>query len=135
MSVYKKLNHIAVIVENIEQALIPYEKGLGLKATEIEFVESYNCRVVFIPIGDTQIELIEPLGEEGDLVEFLKGGGGLHHLAIEVDEVEQAINDMEAVGVEMKDKVPKKGAHDATVAFSENQEFAGVTMEFVKPKR
>ncbi len=68
----KKINHIAIIVKDLETALIPYREGLGLKETEVEFVESFNVRLVFLPIGDTQIELIQPLGDEGDLWNFYK---------------------------------------------------------------
>lgn len=129
----KKINHIAIIVNNIEQALIPYQAGLGLTPTEIEYVESYNVRVVFLPIGDTQIELVQPLGEEGDLVEFLRTtGGGLHHIAMEVDEIEKTIHVIENSGVEMEDRIPRPGANNSAVAFTKKAAFNGVVFEFVQ---
>ena len=105
----KKINHIAIIVKDLETALIPYREGLGLKETEVEFVESFNVRLVFLPIGDTQIELIQPLGDEGDLVEFLqKTGGGLHHIAVEVDDIHKTLQNMEDLSIDMKDRSPRR---------------------------
>lgn len=130
----KKINHIAIVVEDIEKALIPYQEGLGLKPTEIEYVESFNVRVVFLPIGDTQIELVQPLDKEGELVDFLKEtGGGLHHIAVEVESVEDSIKQIESSGKVMKDKHPRKGAHNTSVAFVEKQSFDGVIIELVQP--
>ena len=132
----KKINHIAIIVKDLETALIPYREGLGLKETEIEFVESFNVRLVFLPIGDTQIELIQPLGDEGDLVEFLqKTGGGLHHIAVEVEDIHKTLQNMEGLSIEMKDRSPRPGAHNSTVAFAKPEGFAGVTVEFVQPEK
>ncbi len=105
----KKINHIAIIVKDLETALIPYREGLGLKETEVEFVESFNVRLVFLPIGDTQIELIQPLGDEGDLVEFLqKTGGGLHHIAVEVDDIHKTLQNMEDLSIDMKTGAPDR---------------------------
>jgi methylmalonyl-CoA/ethylmalonyl-CoA epimerase len=134
----KKINHIAIIVEDIEKALIPYKEGLGLTSTEIEFVESYNVRVVFLPIGDTQIELVQPLGSEGELIDFLRTqGGGLHHIALEVDEneIENTIQKLDHSGVPMKDKTPRPGANNSTVAFAEREGFNGVIIELVQPAK
>lgn len=132
----KKINHIAIIVKDIEKALIPYREGLGLKETEIEYVESYNVRVVFLPIGDTQIELVQPLGDEGELVEFLqKTGGGLHHIALEVDDIQKTLQNMEGLSISMKDRSPRPGAHNSIVAFVKPEGFEGVRVEFVQPAK
>ncbi|MDP4127058.1 MAG: methylmalonyl-CoA epimerase [Bacillota bacterium] len=132
----KKINHIAIIVKDIEKALIPYREGLGLKETEIEYVESYNVRVVFLPIGDTQIELVQPLGDEGEFVEFLqKTGGGLHHIALEVDDIQKTLQNMEGLSISMKDRSPRPGAHNSIVAFAKPEGFEGVPVEFVQPAK
>ncbi|MET3506591.1 methylmalonyl-CoA epimerase [Halalkalibacter oceani] len=131
-----KINHIAIIVKNIEEALIPYQRALGLDSTEIELVEEFNVRVVFIPVGDTQIELVEPLEENQPLNEFLKKtGGGLHHIALEVGEIEGAIKELEKEGINMDDRVPRPGAHNTKVAFANEKEFNGVIMELVQPSK
>jgi methylmalonyl-CoA/ethylmalonyl-CoA epimerase len=131
----KKINHIAVIVDDIEKALIPYRKGLGLVPSEIEYVESFHVRVAFLPIGDTQIEFVQPLGNEGELAEFLKMGGGLHHIAVEVEDIHQALDHMNNVGIPMEDTVPRPGAHDSTVAFAKKEGFHGVVVELVQPAK
>ncbi|SFJ66726.1 VOC family protein [Thermoflavimicrobium dichotomicum] len=132
----KKINHIAVIVDDIEKALVPYQKGLGLTPSNIEYVESYNVKVVFVPIGDTQIELVQPLGDEGELVEFLRAtGGGLHHIAIEVEDINRAIHHAASSGILLKDMTPRPGAHNSSVAFAERESFDGVVIEFVQPPK
>jgi methylmalonyl-CoA epimerase len=130
----KKINHIAIIVKDIEQALIPYRDCLGLKPTEIEYLESFNVKVVFLPVGDTQIELVQPLGQEGELNDFLRTtGGGLHHIALETDDVGTSLTEIEKFGIRMKDRSPRPGAHDSTIAFVEQSEFDGVIIELVQP--
>lgn len=132
----RKINHIAVIVKDIEKALAPYQKGLGLTPSEIEYVESYNVKVAFLPIGDTQIELVQPLGDEGELVDFLRAtGGGLHHIAIEVEDIHEAIHRANTSGLRMKDAAPRPGAHNSTVAFAERESFDGVVIELVQPAK
>jgi methylmalonyl-CoA/ethylmalonyl-CoA epimerase len=132
----KKINHIAVIVDDIEKALVPYQKGLGLTLSNIEYVESYHVKVAFMPIGDTQIELVQPLGDEGELVEFLRAtGGGLHHIAIEVDDINEAIHRAVSSGILLKDMTPRQGAHNSTVAFAERESFNGVVIELVQPAK
>lgn len=135
MTVTKRVNHIAIIVDDLEKAMEPYVKGFGLKPSEIEFVESYNTRIVFLPVGDTQIELLQPLGDRGELQEFLRTtGGGLHHIAIEVDNIEQSIAELQSKGIEMNDNVPKPGAQNTSIAFTKKESFGGVIVEIVEQK-
>lgn len=134
MTVTKRLNHIAIIVDDIEQALVPYVKGIGLVPTEIEYIEAYNTRIVFLPIGDTQIELLQPLGDKGELQEFLKEGGGLHHIAFEVENIEESIKDLESKGIKMIDKAPKPGAQNTSIAFTNRDSFKGVSVEILQQK-
>jgi|HigsolmetaAR203D_1030402.scaffolds.fasta_scaffold00226_17 methylmalonyl-CoA epimerase len=129
----KRVNHIAIIVDDLEKAMEPYVKGLGLEPTEIEFVESYNTRIVFLPVGDTQIELLQPLGDAGELQEFLKAGGGLHHIAFEVEDVEASIAELEEKGIRMADKTPKPGAQNTLIAFAKRESFSDVLVEIVQP--
>lgn len=130
-----KVNHIAIIVDDIEQALIPYQKGLGLTPSEIEYNESYNVRIAFLPLGNTKLELVQPLGNEGEFVDFLHtSGGGLHHIAFEVDDIENTIQEMEDSSIPMQDTVPRVGAHNSSIAFAHPDGFNGVTVEFVRPR-
>ena len=131
----RRIHHIAVGVKDIEQALIPYQRGLGLVPTAIEYVPDFDVRVVFLPVGDTQIELVQPMGTEGDLVDFLKvnGDAALHHIAVETPDVHAALDRMLAAGIPMKDRAPRPGAHGSTVAFAERRGFDGVAIELVEP--
>jgi methylmalonyl-CoA epimerase len=129
-----RVNHIGIVVKDIEQALIPYREALGLRATDIEYIEDFNVRVVFIPVGDTRIELVQPVGESGELIDFIeKTGGGLHHIALEVDKIDQTLRDTESFGIPLKDKVPRPGAHNTIVAFARPEGFDNALMEFVQP--
>jgi methylmalonyl-CoA epimerase len=131
----RRVNHIAVVVKDIEQALIPYQRGLGLVATPVEYVPGFDVKVCFLPIGDTQIELVQPMGREGELVDFLRttGGAGLHHIAVETGDIGGALARMTAAGVPMRDPQPRPGAHGSTVAFAERRGFDGVVIELVEP--
>lgn len=130
----KKVNHIGIVVNDIEKALIPYPDSLNLACTGIEYNKEFNVRFLFIPIGDTRIELIQPLSEKGDLAEFLKKNhGGLHHLAFEVDKIEKEIYELAESGIKMKDRTPKSGANNSKVVFIEKDEFDGAIIELVQP--
>lgn len=131
----RRINHIAVVVKDLEQALIPYQRGLGLVPTAIQYVPDFDVRVVFLPVGDTQLELVQPMGTEGELVEFLKTteGAGLHHIAVETSDIGAAVARMNAAGVPMKDREPRPGADGSTVAFAERRGFDGVVIELVQP--
>ncbi|SHF27430.1 methylmalonyl-CoA epimerase [Seinonella peptonophila] len=128
-----KLDHIAIIVENLEKALLPYTEALGLIHTPIEYIESHQVRVTFIPLGQTQIELIEPLNSHGKLARFLqKTGGGLHHVAIEVANIEDSIRDLQTHGIEMNNSHPQPGAQGSLVAFTKRRSFDGVIIELIQ---
>jgi methylmalonyl-CoA epimerase len=85
-------------------------------------------------IGDTQIELVQPLGDEGELVDFLRTtGGGLHHIALETEDAIQSVDRLEKFGIRMKDRIPRSGANNSKVAFAEREGFDGVVIELVQP--
>lgn len=129
----KKIDHVAVCVEDIDAACAKYKEVLGLEPSLREVVASQKTEAVLLPIGETSIELIAPKGNEG-LEKFLaKRGPGIHHIAVEVEGIEQAIATLEALGVAVIDKTPRKGARGHKVAFLHPKATGGVLVELVEP--
>ena len=128
-----KIDHIAVCVPDIDEAAAKWRAVLGLAATSREVVASQNTEAALLPIGETSVELISPKGNEG-LQRFLeKRGPGLHHIAVEVEGIEQAIALLESLGVPMIDRTPRKGARGHKVAFVHPKATGGVLIELVEP--
>jgi methylmalonyl-CoA/ethylmalonyl-CoA epimerase len=129
----KRLDHVAVCVADIDEALAKWKSAFGLVVEERETVESQKTEAALLPLGDTSIELISPRGNEG-LERFLeKRGPGLHHIAIEVEGIESAIALLSSLGVPMIDSTPRKGARGHKVAFVHPKVTGGVLVELVEP--
>ena len=129
----KKISHVAVAVENIDEALAKYAAALGLAPTSREFVASQKVEAALLPIGDASIELISPQGNEGVRKFLDKRGPGLHHLAIEVEGIESALTFLKALGVQLIDETPRVGAHGHKVAFIHPRATGGLLIELVEP--
>jgi methylmalonyl-CoA/ethylmalonyl-CoA epimerase len=113
----KKIYHLGVAVRSIEETVPFYRDTLGLAPIGIEEVPEYGVKVAFLQIGESKIELLEPIGD-GMIARFLEEHGpGIHHVAYEVDDLVAAIRHCESMGVEMIDRAPRRGAHGALVAF------------------
>ena len=98
----KKINHIAIAVEDIDQALAFWQVALGLKLHHIEDVPNQKVRVAFLPIGEGEVELVQPTDTETGIAKFLhEKGPGMHHLCIEVENIEQALEDLKGKGVRL----------------------------------
>ena len=131
----RKIDHVAVCVADIDEAAARWREVLGLQldAGQREVVESQQTEAALLPIGDTSIELISPKGNEG-LTRFLeKHGPGLHHIAVEVEGIEQAISLLLGLGVPMIDRIPRRGARGHKVAFVHPKATGGVLVELVEP--
>ena len=128
----KKIDHIAIIVRNIEEALQVYEGALGLELTEVTEVPEQAVRVAFLPVGESEIELVEPLSTSSGVAKFLeKRGEGLHHICLEVEDIEAALRDLAATGIRLIDEQPRQGAH-GRVAFLHPKSAHGVLIELIE---
>jgi len=133
--VIKKIDHIAIVVHNIEEALQVYEGALGLELAEVKEVPEQAVRIAFLPVGESEIELVEPLTAESGIARFLeKRGEGLHHICLEVDDIEAALQDLAAQGVRLIDEQPRQGAH-GRVAFLHPKSAHGVLIELIEKPR
>ncbi len=113
-----KINHIGIAVNSIEDMLKVYTDWLGLKLENIEIVEEQKARTAIIPVGESKIELVESTAPDGVIAKFIeKRGEGLHHIALEVTDIQGAIEALEKKGVPLVDKKPRKGVQDTRIAF------------------
>ena len=133
--VIKKIDHIAIVVRSIEEALQVYEGALGLELTDVKEVPEQAVTVAFLPVGESKIELVEPLTTDGGVARFLeKRGEGLHHICLEVDDIEAALQDLAAQGIRLIDEQPRQGAH-GRVAFQHPKSAHGVLIELIEKPR
>ena len=130
----KKIDHVAICVRDVDESLAKYKQVLGLEPQVRELVASQKTEAVLLPIGETSLELISPRGNDG-LEKFLeKRGPGLHHIAVEVEGIEQALATLKALGVPLIDESPRTGARGHKVAFLHPRATGGVLIELVEPE-
>jgi len=138
MSNITKVDHIGIAVQSIAEARAFYEKGLGLTITHVEEVREQGVRVAFIPTGESNLELVEPLAAEdgsvdGPIARFLeKRGEGIHHICLEVQNIEAALAELVAEGFRVLDTTPRLGAHGKRVAFLHPASAHGVLIELAE---
>ncbi|GAC1353306.1 MAG: methylmalonyl-CoA epimerase [Polyangiales bacterium] len=127
------IDHVAVAVTDVDEALAKYREVFGLVGQDREVVASQKTDAVLLPIGASNIELIAPKGNEG-LAKFLeRRGPGIHHIAIEVEGIESALSLLKALGIPLIDEAPRKGARGHKVAFIHPKATGGVLFELVEP--
>jgi len=130
------IDHIAIAVENIEQAIELFEKNLGLRVTHREAVAGYDVETATFAIGDTAIELVEGKTEESAVRKFVQSRGpGIHHIAFAVDDIGKAIAALEATGLQMIDKTPRRGKEGSLVAFIHPKSTQKILYELVERAR
>jgi methylmalonyl-CoA/ethylmalonyl-CoA epimerase len=127
-----KIDHIGIAVRDIEQALRVYQAALGLPLSEVVEVPDQQVRVAFLPIGESNIELVQPSDEASGTARFIeKRGEGIHHICVQVDDIEAALAQLKANGVPLIDQEPRAGAH-GRVAFVHPKGTHGVLLELVE---
>lgn len=125
-----KIDHLGIAVRSISDSLKFYTEALGLQLEGTETVESEGVHVALIPVGDTRIELLEPISEDTVVGRFIaKRGEGLHHINYEVEDLEGKIEAMKAHGVRFLDGYPRRGAGGKLVAFLHPASANGVLVE------
>lgn len=126
----KKINHIAIAVNNIEEAAKFYQEVMGLTLSGVEVVTAQKTRVGFFKIGESNIELVQPAEPDSPLTKFLETKGqGIHHLCFEVDDIEAEVKSFLEKGATMIDQKPRPGAHGTKVAFVHPKSSNGVLIE------
>src|SRR5512133_1853752 len=125
------IEHIGIAVESIDEARKYYEEVLGLECYAIEEVPEQKVKTAFFRIGQTKIELLESTDPEGPVGKFIeKKGPGIHHIAFAVSNTSDALAQAEENGIQLIDKVPRKGAEKLNIGFLHPRSTGGVLTEF-----
>ena len=112
------IEHIGIAVASLDEAIPFYENVLGLQCYAIEEVKAQKVKTAFFKVGQTKIELLESTDPEGPIGKFVeKTGGGMHHMAFAVEDVQAALNDASAAGCQLIDKAPRGGAEGLRIGF------------------
>ena len=131
-----KINHLGIATKGIEEALKFWQDALGLENVHTETVEDQKVRVAMLPLGESRIELLEPTSEDSPISKFLeKRGGGIHHIAVEVEDIEAALAKLKQEGARLIDEVPRIGAEGCLVAFVHPSSANGVLLELVQENK
>lgn len=126
----KGIDHIGIAVNDLNEALALYEKTLGLKHERVTVVESQKVKVAFLQVGESRIELLEPLGPDSTLAGFLqKRGEGIHHIALRVDGIDDMLKKLKNQGATLVDEKPRPGAEGGRIAFVHPKSTKGVLLE------
>ena len=127
----KKIDHIGIAVNSIEQARDYFEKTLGLTCEGEETVDSQKVKTAFYSVGEVHIELLEPTSDDSAVAKYLgKNGEGVHHIAFKTDSVESQLDQAEKCGCSLINKTPVEGAGGKKVAFLHPKSTCGVLTEF-----
>ncbi|MGI6066686.1 MAG: methylmalonyl-CoA epimerase [Bacillota bacterium] len=125
-----KIDHIGVAVKSIEEARKFWEETMGLKVTGIEEVAEQKVKTAFLPIGESEVELLESTDPSGAIAKFIeKKGEGIQHVAFRVDNIEEALAKLKAQGVRLIDEKPRIGAGGAKIAFLHPKATFGTLVE------
>jgi methylmalonyl-CoA/ethylmalonyl-CoA epimerase len=133
----RKVDHIGIVVENLEKALALYKTLYGLDPLRIEVMEELNLTMAFIPLGEVLIELLEPKEPgKGRIGQFLKEKGeGFDHIAYEVEDIDTLMENLKQAHIGLRDQTPRKGAGGSRIAFIDPAYTNNVLTELVEQNR
>lgn len=128
-----KIDHLGIATKGIDEALKFWQDALGLENVHTEIVEDQKVRVAMLPLGESRIELLEPTSEDSPISKFLdKRGGGIHHIAVSVEDIYVSLAKLKANGMRLIDESPRIGAEGCLVAFVHPSSANGVLLELVQ---
>lgn len=131
----EKIDHIGIAVRSIEKTSELLSNILGLKVAGEENVEEQKVKVAFLPLGDSELELLESTSPEGPIARFIeKKGEGIQHIAFRVDNIEKALEKLKKGGVRLIDEKPRYGAGGAKIAFLHPKGTNGILIELCERK-
>ncbi len=130
-----RIDHIGIAVQNIREALAFFEEALDIKLERVESEEGGRTQVAFLPVGASDVELVEPQDAESGLAKFLaKRGEGVHHICFEVDDIEAALARLKEHGAQLIDEVPRRNAAGQRYAFIHPKSAHGVLIELYQSR-
>jgi len=126
----KKIDHVAIVVPDIQEALAFWQDALGLTLSHTEEVASQETLVAFLPSGESEVELVEPTTETSGMARYMdKRGPGMHHICFQVEGIEQILERLKAKGIQLINEEPTIGAGGKKIAFIHPKSTGGVLVE------
>ena len=135
-SVFGRIDHIGVAVEDLDGAIALHERTYGMEVVHRETVADQGVEAVLLDVGENHVELLAPLGPETPVGRFLaKKGPGLHHVAYQVADIDAALDELRSAGLRLIDESPRTGIRASRVAFLHPSATGGVLTEIVEPAK
>jgi methylmalonyl-CoA epimerase len=130
VSMIKRVSHVGVVVKDLDETLDLYERVFGLKPSVVKDAMGGKARVAFVPVGDGEIELLQPKDPEIPFSRFLQTHGqGIHHISLSTDDIDSDVDRMRGEGVAFTDEKPKVGAHGVRIIFTKPETTGGIAFE------
>jgi methylmalonyl-CoA/ethylmalonyl-CoA epimerase len=130
MPTIKKINHVAVVVNDMDQALSFWRDALGIELHELRDVPAEKSQVAFLPLSGSEVELVQPTSDDSGIARYLtKRGPGMHHICLEVDDIEGMMSQLKSKGVRLINDEPRTAADGKKYAFVHPESTSGVLVE------
>jgi methylmalonyl-CoA/ethylmalonyl-CoA epimerase len=130
MPTVKQINHVAVVVDDMEEALSFWRDALGLELHELREVPAEKSQVAFLPLPGSEVELVQPTTDESGIAKYLaKRGPGMHHICLEVDDIQAMLAQLKSKGVRLINEEPRTAADGKQYAFIHPESTSGVLVE------
>ena len=130
-----RIDHLAIVVDDVEKALNFWRDGLGLEVSHVEEVPEQGAEVTFLAIGDQNVELVKPIDDESGTARFMeKRGPGMHHIALEVEDIRESLDHLGSAGIRLIHDEPVLGAGGRRIAFIHPESTQGVLVELYEKK-
>jgi len=130
MPTIKRIDHIAIVIDDIETALDFWRDALGLSVSHIADVPTEHSQIIFLPLGSSEIELVKPTTDDSGLARYLdKRGPGMHHICLEVDDIEAMMSQLKSKGIQLIQETPSVGLGGRKYAFIHPKSSSGVLVE------
>jgi methylmalonyl-CoA/ethylmalonyl-CoA epimerase len=134
--VFGQIDHVAMAVEDLDEAVALYRDRLGMPFQHRETVAQFGVEAVLLGIGDAHVELLRPVSAESGVGRFLeRHGPGMHHVAYRTDDIDATLESVRAAGLELIDEEPRTGIRNSRVAFMHPKSTGGVLTELVEPAK
>jgi len=132
--VFGRIDHIGVAVDDLDGAVKLYSESFGMREQHRETIAAFDVEAVLLEVGEGHVELLKPLSGESGIGKFIeRNGPGLHHVAYQTSDIDSAIEQVKAAGLDLIDHEPRTGIRGSRVAFLHPKSTGGVLTELVEP--
>ncbi len=135
-TMFKNIDHIGIAVPDLDAAVKTYTTLLGKSPEHFEEVAEQKAKTAFFAVDDTNLELLQSTSPEGPIGKYIEkngGRGGIHHICVQVENIEAALEEYKKQGIQLIDEKPRKGAHGKMIAFVHPKATGGVLLELSQP--